>query len=137
MGAVLRLCGVIAAYARIDPTTLRLTHMLPVGELRELFQAPGMDLGNLADEAEKVLHDDMEFAYGSVSGDTLLPDLVKNARAEEIAHVWNMGVRDGFPVSECHSATGRRQPLRRGSTQATETVCLRTTAPDWKGASSN
>ena len=80
---------------------------MSVCELQELSQALDMDLGNLEDEADRALHQELEMAYDDVSGDQLQPEKVKQARSEEMAYFRDMGVYDVVPLSECFNATGR------------------------------
>ena len=99
------MCDGIAAQKKVDELGVRAR---PIMSLEEMF---GIDHVASGDECpSKQLHDDHEegmVAFDDVSGMELRPELMVQARRDEMQYFKEMGVYDKVDLEECWRETGK------------------------------
>ena len=113
-------CRGVAAQKSSDEGGVREVALLECEEMEAILedaqQYAGLD-GISADptktkemQASNVLHEDDSkyWATDDVTGEALVPGLVRNARTEEISYFRSMGVYKKVPRSKCYEITGRK-----------------------------
>jgi hypothetical protein len=81
-----------------------------IGVIKHASEEDKMNMDKAADKCHSDENDQYNgiIAYDDVSGTKLRPELVKQARREEIEYIKKLGVYKKVPKSKCHKETGKK-----------------------------
>ena len=101
------ICEGVAAQKKMDRLGVKSVPLMSMEVMEEVVDVSGVEKSDKNVSPSEALHEEAVVAFDDVSGEELQPELVKQARKDEITYFRSMGVYDKVPMTECRERTGK------------------------------